>query len=182
VAVLLAAEFLLLGVLVSIALHASLYAVEPKDPAAVAGQQAGQFARVAAGQQPQAAQRLVEYRQQAAGYGPNLGLPDSEAGRLEGLQGVILEVDQQEEELLGRAFQKGVAVFSEGGVLARTAWKGLVAVVLLPERLEIAQQVLEFDHCQAGQQQEFALVFFLIFVVHAVKFASGRVILNNLSK
>jgi hypothetical protein len=25
-------------------------------------------------------------------------------------------------------------------------------------------------------------VFFLIFVVHAVKFASGRVILNNLSK
>jgi len=101
---------------------------------------------------------------------------------LEGLQGVILEVDQQEEELLGRAFQKGVAVFAEGGVLARAAWKGVVAVVLLPERLEIAQQVLEFDHCQAGQRQEFALVFFLIFVVHTVKFAGGRVILNNLSK
>jgi hypothetical protein len=58
---------------------------------------------------------------------------------LEGLRGVILEVDQQEEELLGRAFQKGVAVFAEGGVLARAAWKGVVAVVLLPERLEIAQ-------------------------------------------
>jgi hypothetical protein len=49
VAALLAAEFLLL---VGIALHASLHAVEPEDPAAVAGQQAGQFARVAAGQQP----------------------------------------------------------------------------------------------------------------------------------
>jgi len=147
VAALLAAEFLLLGVLIGVALHASLHAVEPEDPAAVAGQQAGQFARVAAGQQPQAAQRLVEYRQQAAGYGRNLGLRDSEAGRLEGLQRVILELDQQEEELLGRAFQKGVAVFAEGGVLARAAWKGVVAVVLFPERLEIAQQVLEFDHC-----------------------------------
>ena len=98
----------------------------------------------------------------AVGYGRNLGLRDAKAGGLEGPQRVVLGVDQQKEELLGRAFQQGVAAFLEGGVLAQAAPEGVMAVVSDPQRLEIAQQVFEFDDGHARQRQKAAPVFFLL--------------------
>jgi len=44
------------------------------------------------------------------------------------------------------------------------------------------QQVFEFDHRQARQGQKITLMFFLLFVVHAAKFASERDSLIILSK
>ncbi len=174
VAALLAAEVLLLSGLVGVALHAGLHAVQPEDLAAVAGQRAGQLGRVATGQQAHAPQRIVEHRQQTAGYGRNFGLRDTEAGGLESLKRVVLEVDQQKEELLGRGFQQGVTVLLEGGVLAQAPFKGVAAGALLPKRLEVAQKVFEFDNRKARQGQKIAPMLFLIFVVHGAKLTSGR--------
>ena len=182
VAALLAAKILFLSIWVGVALYARLYAVQPENLAAVARQQPGQFGRVTAGQQAHAAQGLVEDRKQTAANMRNLGLRDAEADGLESLQRVVLEVDQQEEKLLGRASQQGVAVFLEGGVLAQAALEGVVPVVTLPQWLEVAQQVLEFNDRHARQRQKIVLVFFLLFVVHSAKLASGRDSLYNLSE
>lgn len=59
-------------------------------------------------------------------------------------------------------FSRALPRSLKGGVLAQAAPEGVMAVVSDPQRLEIAQQVFEFDDGHARQRQKAAPVFFLL--------------------